>query len=124
MPLASQDPSTNTLAQSCERLAADWEHDARARRRLTPHDLAADTLDYCASALRQALVQVAEAFVELTTAEYAALHGKKEPTVRRWCASGAVRARRSGRTWLIAAGEQPPTFGGGDDAAPATEQAA
>jgi len=113
------DPEQTTLTRTCDRLAAEWEGDARARRRLTPRDLAADTLDYCASALRAAVAQVAEAHVELTVAEYAALHQRAEPTVRRWCATGALRARRSGRAWLIARGELPPAFTGSD-----TEQAA
>lgn len=120
-------PSSTDAAvtRACKALASEWLADATKRRALSARDVAADALDYCAGALSETVVRLSDATAEITVREYAALHGRPLSTVRRWCLSGALRARRVGRDWMIRRGDAPPAFGGtepddGDAPAPET----
>jgi len=103
-------PATS-LALACDQLAEEWLTDATKRRRITARDIAADTLEYAAAALREAVAVHAAGDTPLSVAEFAALHQVPEPTVRRWCANGAIRANRKGRAWVIRRDEPVPSFG-------------
>jgi len=103
-------PATS-LALACDQLADEWTTDAAKRRRITARDIAADTLEYAAQQLREAVAQHAAGDTPLSVAEYAALHQVPEPTVRRWCANGAIRASKKGRGWVIRRDEPTPQFG-------------
>jgi len=99
------------LAQACAALCTEWQADAAKRRSISGTDAGADVLDWCASALREAMAVALDDDAELTVEEYGALHGRPASTVRRWCARGDVRARRAGAHWKIRRGEPAPTFG-------------
>lgn len=89
-------------------LADSWKKDAEKRRKMSSLDFAADILEHCASELENELRDVENADEELTVGSYAALHHKAPSTVRRWCMTGALPARRVGSEYRIRRGEPCP----------------
>lgn len=74
-----------------------------ARRALTKHDPAADTLEWVASDLERLLAEQLDPTKELTVAGYAEKVGVRASTVRRWIHRGELPARPTSRGPMIAA---------------------
>lgn len=100
-----------TSTDRIESLADSWRAEANRRRAMSPHDVGADLLDYCASELLSELRDVRSADEELTPEEYAAENRRSISTVRRWCKTGALPARKVGRGWVIRRGTPAPQIG-------------
>lgn len=89
-------------------LALEWKDEAERRRLMSAHDVTADVLDYCAGELTAELTDVSAADEEVSPEAYALEQGRSVSTVRRWCASGALPARKVGREWVIRRGTPAP----------------
>lgn len=99
------------VAAAAAALADKWERWAYDRAMIGGQDSACRVLNVCASDLRDAIAEATDADAELTPAEFGALPhvGKSASQVRRWCRSGALVHRRSGRDYLIRRGADVPT---------------
>ena len=104
----SAQPESPAVLSRAIAAAEQWEAKAKERRQLSAHDPVADTLEFCSRELRLSLDNVA--LEEISTAEYAQMHGKNEVTVRRWCLRGLI-GRKVGGEYRIRRGEPVPTFG-------------
>ncbi|MFA6165358.1 MAG: helix-turn-helix domain-containing protein [Gemmatimonadaceae bacterium] len=101
-------PADTAVLQRASTCAHHWTTEAEHRRSYSKVDPVADTLEACA---RQLLHSLDDASMqEVSTTEYARIHGRSVQTVRRWCALGQITARRDGRDYLIRRGEPAPTF--------------
>lgn len=112
MPTADSNAPTRL-----DELAATWQQEAARLRARSTNDVTADLLDYCAGELRTALTALRSDDEELSPQEYADLQDVSVSTVRRWCKTGALLARKVGRDWAIRRGEPAPHFGSRDAAA-------
>lgn len=87
-----------------ERAADSYRAEAEQRRKLSPHDPAADALDYVARDLVERVRTLVNPAAMRTIEQYAAEVGVSAQTVRNWIRAGELEARPRGRTWNIPAG--------------------
>ncbi len=85
------------LLASFGALGKAWREEATRRRKLTPNDAGADTLDYCAAEMARHVELQRAGTHRLTVEQYAALKGVSEQTVRNWIRRGELEAEPGAR---------------------------
>lgn len=91
-----------------ESVAASWQLEVKKRRRVTAMDPVADTIEYCASEVRDLVSRLKSDTEQLTPAQYARIHKTTPQTVTGWCRKGKIEATPNGHGWLIPRNAQPP----------------
>jgi excisionase family DNA binding protein len=93
--------------------AKAWAEDAEKMKRISPVNPVADTRAYDASELLSLLDKIEKDTVQLTTAQYAKLHGTTSQTVTTWARKGKIPAiARGARGYLIPRNAKPPQRAG------------
>ncbi len=87
-----------------ERAAESYRQEASQRRKLSPHDPAADALEYVARDLVERARIVGDPTSFRSVEAYAAEQGVSAQTIRNWIHAGELEARPKGRGWEIPAG--------------------
>ena len=78
--------------QEVERAANAYRQEAEQRRKLSPHDPAADALDYVARDLTERVRTLADPTATRTVEQFAAEKGVSAQTVRNWIHAGELDA--------------------------------
>lgn len=94
-----------------ERAAESYRREAGQRRRHSPHDPVADTLEFVANDLIERARLLSDPTTLRSIEAYAAEHQVSAQTVRNWIRAGKLEAVPRGRTFLIPAGVTPPQGG-------------
>jgi hypothetical protein len=83
-----------------------WAKRIADRRTVPTVDPVADSFELAMRELNEAIDQSRDAARLVSTSEYAALHGVRPSTVRKWCARGQLAgAQKNGAMdWMIPAG--------------------
>lgn len=76
------------------KIASGWKSEVARRRKVSGTDPIADALDYCAAEVLDAVREAEAADQWLSVTDYAAKHGKRASTVRRWCRRGLLGAEQ------------------------------
>jgi excisionase family DNA binding protein len=83
------------------RVADSWKLDAANRRRVARQDPVADTLEYCANELVEAMRPIDAPGAVQTAEQFARDHGVTPQAVRKWIQGGRLDAERTGHGYLI-----------------------
>src|SRR4051812_15568478 len=89
---ARQSSPVDPFVARFEELAKEWASDVARRRRISKTDPAADTLEYCVTAVRALIGELKWTEVRLTVDEYARREGVTPQTVRTWIRAGQLPA--------------------------------
>ena len=91
----------DTAIAAARAVAAGWQTEAEKRRRISKHDLIAETLDYCAGELLEKMRPLDAPGAMRTVEQYATDHGVTAACVRKWLATGRLDGMKTPHGWRI-----------------------
>ncbi len=91
----------DALLDAGRKLAISWQSEADRRRRISPNDPVADTLDYCAGEILTQLGELQQDSTWVGVEDYAELHDVTPQTVRNWIRRGELKSHKSGHGYII-----------------------